>query len=480
MAEIAAATNNFSLPNKIGEGGFGSVHKGLLSTGQKARPTWNEGKALEFLEKSMKVLCERPALDRRVEEDEQSLTIWAQDCISKGEIDRLVAPSLRPQISPESLTTFLEVANRCLHDEPNKRPTMAQVVVQLESALEQQSSALERTSSDSVMPCSGETPYSISVEIEEISSVDEQNMPLSLTKGSKMIQNAEPSGRGAQMYKRNKNAYKLPRFWPWNALWKRANITKKNHSSIPEYFGEGELHRFDLAEIAAATKNFSLPNRIGDGGFGGVYKGLLSTGQKVAVKRRAWDGYEFKSEVLRLSKIQHQNIIKVLGYCIHGDETIIVFDLMENKSLDAHLFGETRHELGWTIRFKIIIEIVSGRRINRPFSDLIQCAWTTWNEGKALEFLDKSMKGEFPADEALRCIQIGLLCVQELPGDRPTMQSVLEMLEGEVPSLPQPLPPPYVKTQPLPPPYFETYSGLKTSTHIDSTNEVTITQLECR
>ncbi|CAA2998405.1 receptor kinase At5g39000 [Olea europaea subsp. europaea] len=515
------------------------------------------------------VLCERPALDRRVEEDKQSLTIWVQDCISKGEIYRLVAPSLRAQISPESLMTFLEVAKRCLLDEPNKRPTMAQVVVQLESSLEQQesskSSAPEITSSDCVVPCAGETLHSISTEIEEMSSVDEQTRPHFQTERSKIVQNAELSGRGAQVYKRNKNAYKLPRFWPWNALWKKANITKKNHLSIPEYYGvEVESHRFDLAKIAAATNNFSLPNEIGEGAFGHVYKGLLSTGQEVAVKRLSSNSCQpynvFKNEVLWLTKLQHPNLIKLVGYCIHGVEWILVYEFTENKSLDAYLFDETRHELGWTIRFKIItgiargvlhlqqnsglrinhiyikasnvlldremnpkvpafglartleecqtemkstfisgigymspeymkegifsvksdvhsfgvlvLEIVSGRSIHSAFPDLIVCVWKTWNEGKALEFLDKSMKDEFPADEALRCIQVGLLCIQKQRGDRPTMQSVLEMLEGEVLSLPQPLPPPYVEN--------ETYSELKMSTHIDTTNEVTITELECR
>ncbi|XP_022844623.1 putative receptor-like protein kinase At5g39000 [Olea europaea var. sylvestris] len=518
----------------------------------------------------LEVLCERPALDRRVEEDKQRiLAIWAQDCISKGEIDRLVAPSLRAQISPESLMTFLEVAKRCLHDEPNKRPTMAQVVVQLESALEQQesskSSAPEITSSDSVVPRAGETLHSINTEIEEMSSVDEQNMPLSLTERSKMAQNTEPSGRGAQVYKKNKIAYKLPRFRPWNALWKRANMIKKTHLSIPEYFGEEvESHRFDLATIAAATNNFSLPNEIGAGAFGTVYKGLLSTGKEVAIKRLSSNSYQadsvLKNEVLLLSKLQHPNLIKLLGYCLHGQERMLVYELMEKKSLNAYLFGEKRHEIGWTIRFNIfigiargilhlhqdsglriihrdikvsnilldkemnpkisgfglactleehqaemitliagtigyispeclresiisvksdvysfgvlVLEIVSGRSIHSAFPDLIVCVWKMWNEGKALEFLDKSMKDEFPADEALRCIQVGLLCIQKHRGDRPTMQSVLEMLEGEVPSLPQPLPPPYFEN--------ETYSELKTSTHIDTTNEVTITELECR
>ncbi|XP_022843325.1 putative cysteine-rich receptor-like protein kinase 30 [Olea europaea var. sylvestris] len=438
--------------------------------------------------------------------------------------------------------TFLEVAKRCLHDEPNKRPTMAQVVVQLESALEQlessKSSAPEIACSDSVVSCAGETLHSISAEIEEKSSVDEQNMPLSLSERSKMVQNAEPSGREAQVYKRNKTAYKLPRFLPWNALWKRANITKKSQLSIPEYFGEEvESHRFDLATIAAATNNFSLPNEIGAGAFGTVYKGLLSTGQEVAVKRLSSNSYQadsvLKNEVLLLSKLQHPNLIKLLGYCLHGQERMLVYELMEKKSLNAYLFGETRHKLGWTIRFEIVIdiargilhlhqdsglkiihrciqastillnkemkpkisafgiartleehqtetstsrifcsygymspeyimegifsvksdvfsfgvlvlEIVSGRSIS-TFPDLMYCDWKTWNGGKALELLDKSMKGEFPADEALRCIQVGLLCVQKRRDDRPTMQSVLEMLEGEVPLFPQPLPPPMLK-----------------------------------
>ncbi|XP_022843320.1 putative receptor-like protein kinase At4g00960 [Olea europaea var. sylvestris] len=122
----------------------------------------------------------------------------------------------------------------------------------------------------------------------------------------------------------------------------------------------------------------------------------------------------------------------------------------------------------------VVLEILHGRRSYSFCSpqecedysalDPLKRVWKMWNEGKALEFLDKSMKDEFLADEALRCIQVGLLCVQDLPGDRPTMQSVLGMLEGEVPSLPQPLPPrAYVKK--------ETYSSSKMSTHINATNE---------
>ncbi|CAI9752754.1 unnamed protein product [Fraxinus pennsylvanica] len=137
---------------------------------------------------------------------------------------------------------------------------------------------------------------------------------------------------------------------------------------------------------------------------------------------------------------------------------------MGNKSLDAHIFDEARrHELGWIIRLKIIIEILSGTRSYRtfPVGKLVEHAWKMWNKGKALELLDKSIGDEFSADKALSCIQIGLLCVQERADDRPTMRSVLDMLEGERVTLPLPK---------LPGFWFDTESRLKYA-YIDSTNE---------
>ncbi|KAL8521140.1 hypothetical protein ACS0TY_011620 [Phlomoides rotata] len=89
----------------------------------------------------LEVLCGRPAVDHGVEEDRHSLTMWAQDHISKGEVDQIVAPSLRGEISPNSLETFVVVVERCLLDEPKKRPAIAHVVIKLELALEQQENA---------------------------------------------------------------------------------------------------------------------------------------------------------------------------------------------------------------------------------------------------------------------------------------------------------------------------------------------------
>ncbi|KAK4401311.1 putative receptor-like protein kinase [Sesamum angolense] len=89
----------------------------------------------------LEVLCGRQAVEPWVEEDKRSLTMWARDNISKGEVDQIVDPSLSREISQDSLKAFLRVAERCLHDEPKKRPTMAHIVINLEFALEQQENA---------------------------------------------------------------------------------------------------------------------------------------------------------------------------------------------------------------------------------------------------------------------------------------------------------------------------------------------------
>ncbi|KAK3040280.1 hypothetical protein RJ639_028195 [Escallonia herrerae] len=91
----------------------------------------------------------------------------------------------------------------------------------------------------------------------------------------------------------------------------------------------------------------------------------------------------------------------------------------------------------------LVLEIVSGRK-NRGFYDpehdlnLLGHAWKLWDEGKAMGLLDASMEDRFSATEAARCIHVGLLCVQQRTEDRPTMSSVVMMLDGEGPLLSEP------------------------------------------
>ncbi|KAI3731010.1 hypothetical protein L1987_62193 [Smallanthus sonchifolius] len=126
-----------------------------------------------------------------------------------------------------------------------------------------------------------------------------------------------------------------------------------------------ELPVFRLHTLAKATDNFSINNKIGEGGFGPVYKGELEDGQVVAMKRLSETSKqgldEFKNEVICIAKLQHRNLVKLLGYCIHGNEMILIYEYMANKSLDTILFDETRSlTLDWPKRFNIILGMARG------------------------------------------------------------------------------------------------------------------------
>ncbi|GLT37760.1 hypothetical protein SLA2020_120610 [Shorea laevis] len=126
-----------------------------------------------------------------------------------------------------------------------------------------------------------------------------------------------------------------------------------------------ELPVFELATIFHATNNFSLTNKLGQGGFGLVYKGKLMDGQEIAVKRLSWCSgqglNEFKNEVKLIAKLQHRNLVRLLGCCIDGEEKLLVYEYMPNRSLDSFIFDQTRcKELNWSERFQIICGITRG------------------------------------------------------------------------------------------------------------------------
>ncbi|XP_034909728.1 G-type lectin S-receptor-like serine/threonine-protein kinase At4g27290 isoform X1 [Populus alba] len=126
-----------------------------------------------------------------------------------------------------------------------------------------------------------------------------------------------------------------------------------------------ELPLFQFTTIANATNAFSFNNKIGEGGFGPVYKGTLEDGQEIAVKtlsRSSGQGLnEFKNEVILITKLQHRNLVKLLGCCIQGEEKILVYEYMPNRSLDSFIFDQTRGKLlDWSKRFSIICGIARG------------------------------------------------------------------------------------------------------------------------
>uniref|UniRef100_A0ACD5U7F3 Uncharacterized protein n=1 Tax=Avena sativa TaxID=4498 RepID=A0ACD5U7F3_AVESA len=104
-----------------------------------------------------------------------------------------------------------------------------------------------------------------------------------------------------------------------------------------------EFTLYDFPEMAAATDNFSEDNRLGKGGFGPVYKGMLPDGTEVAVKRLAAHSgqglVEFKNEIQLIAKLQHTNLVKLLGCCVQEEEKMLVYEYMPNRSLDFFIFG---------------------------------------------------------------------------------------------------------------------------------------------
>ncbi|XAR65591.1 Non-specific serine/threonine protein kinase [Bertholletia excelsa] len=291
---------------------------------------------------------------------------------------------------------------------------------------------------------------------------------------------------------------------------------------------EQSLH-YDLSTVQVATNNFSDENKIGEGGFGHVYKGKLPNGQEIAVKRLSQGSrqgvVEFKNEVMLVAKLQHRNLVRLLGFCLEGKEKILIYEFVPNKSLDYFLFADPqkREQLDWSRRYNIIggiargmlylhedsrlriihrdlkasnvlldkemnakisdfgmarifggdqsqsntsrvvgtfgymspeyvrrgqfsiksdvysfgvlvLEIISGQKNNAFQSDnnedLLNNAWRLWNEGKPLEFMDSTLQGTFLKSEVTRCIQIGLLCVQKDPEERPSMATIVVMLNS--------------------------------------------------
>ncbi|KAL8460297.1 hypothetical protein ACS0TY_032007 [Phlomoides rotata] len=297
-----------------------------------------------------------------------------------------------------------------------------------------------------------------------------------------------------------------------------------------------ELPLFTFEALANATDQFHEHNLLGRGGFGPVYKGNLANGKEIAVKRLAEASgqgvEEFMNEVIVISKLQHRNLVRLMGCCVENEEKMLIYEYMPNKSLDICLFDSSQETLDWEKRFNIIegtcrgllylhrdsrlkiihrdlkpsnilldndwkpkisdfglariygtnqdhvrtmrvvgtygymspeyamhgkfseksdvfsfgvlvLEITSGRR-NTSFygqdgySNLMEHVWKLWTADNIVASIDPRISSSEYQEEVIRCIQIGLLCVQELADDRPSISAVLLMLSSEIADLPNP------------------------------------------
>ncbi|XP_039169866.1 cysteine-rich receptor-like protein kinase 25 [Eucalyptus grandis] len=152
----------------------------------------------------------------------------------------------------------------------------------------------------------------------------------------------------------------------------RRNATNRHEVIQGDRIGLTEITNsqsmlYDLATIVTATNNFSCQNKLGHGGFGEVFLGTLLNGLLIAVKRLSQSSRqsfeEFKNEVTLLPKLQHRNIVQLLGFCLEGEEKLLVYEFVQNKSLDYFLFDpEKSKHLNWSIRYNIACGIARGMR----------------------------------------------------------------------------------------------------------------------
>ncbi|KAG2712657.1 hypothetical protein I3760_04G136300 [Carya illinoinensis] len=140
---------------------------------------------------------------------------------------------------------------------------------------------------------------------------------------------------------------------------------RKDHFETMDEIESLESLQFDFDVIKAATCDFSNANKVGKGGFGPVYEGKLPNGQEIAVKRLSKNSgqgnLEFKNEVVLVAKLQHRNLVRLLGFCLEGNERLLVYEFVPNRSLDHHIFDPKKSaNLDWASRYKIIKGIARG------------------------------------------------------------------------------------------------------------------------
>ncbi|CAH8362249.1 unnamed protein product [Eruca vesicaria subsp. sativa] len=338
-----------------------------------------------------------------------------------------------------------------------------------------------------------------------------------------------------------------------------AKRAKKIYDTAPGFDGDGittiKSLQLDFRTIQAATDNYSENNKIGRGGFGEVYKGTFSNGTEVAVKKLSklseQGDLEFMNEVVVVAKLQHRNLVKLLGFSLNRKERILVYEYVPNKSLDYFLFDTAKQgQLDWTRRYTVIegiargilylhqdsrltiihrdikasnvlldadmnpkladfgmakifeidqtqgntsrivgtygymspeyamhghfsmksdvysfgvlvLEIVTGKKNSKFYEidgvhDLVTYVWRLWNNRTTLDIVDPTIIDNCQKSEVIRCIHIGLLCVQEDHIERPTMRTILMMLTSNTVTLPVPRQPGFFvqcrpRTDPLDP-----------------------------
>ncbi|XP_074270050.1 cysteine-rich receptor-like protein kinase 10 [Silene latifolia] len=149
---------------------------------------------------------------------------------------------------------------------------------------------------------------------------------------------------------------------------RRRKMKKNNdeaHQTVEEDLTTRESLLYDMATLQTATNDFSKENKLGEGGYGSVYKGTLSNGEEVAVKRLSRSSrkgaQEFKNEILLVAKLHHKNLARLLGFALNEQEKLLVYEYVPNKSLEHFVFDPAKQaQLDWRLRYNIILGIAKG------------------------------------------------------------------------------------------------------------------------
>ncbi|GAB4827894.1 hypothetical protein Ancab_034778, partial [Ancistrocladus abbreviatus] len=208
----------------------------------------------------------------------------------------------------------------------------------------------------------------------------------------------------------------------------------KNHGSLAP-------KRYTYRSIQKMTNNFR--DKLGEGGYGGVYKGKLSDGRLVAVKllkKLTGNGEDFINEVASISRTNHVNIVTFLGYCFEGGKRALVFEFMPNGSLDKFIHGkDTNQLLGLEMLFQIAIDMVGCREnAKTEISSSSQLYFPNWIYRKLEQGEERDNNGILNHEEQelmRKMIIVSLWCIQTNPANRPPVDKVVEMLEGKLESL---------------------------------------------
>ncbi|KAM0020347.1 putative protein kinase RLK-Pelle-CrRLK1L-1 family [Helianthus debilis subsp. tardiflorus] len=268
LSKICPKNRQTTYVNTGIKGTFGYLDPDYFYTGKLTR----KSDVYAFGVVLFEVLCGKRAVDRRIHEEHWGLAVWAQESIKEGRLKQIVDTSIRGSVSPKCLKEFAQLAKQCLHKDPKQRPTMAKVVVGLESTL-----ALQEKANNTLQPTS---------------------MNFFARLAPKVI---------------------FPSF---------ENSGGRSLKSLELYFntvgGENQtLHRFDINTLIVATENFSEAHNKITHTFDPLYKGKLQNGQSIAVLRTPplldmESENKYMNEALILVKLEHENVAKLLGYCIEG------------------------------------------------------------------------------------------------------------------------------------------------------------------